>query len=80
MPLLQFVQAFAAKTILVSALNEAPFFRRQPDPVTLALGDVSHLAFEDGLTAGTIFCFVLTHAAGFCRLSGDIWIAIFPVC
>jgi hypothetical protein len=54
-----FQQTVLAEAIGVVGGDEGLIFGCQPDTIALALGDVTHSAFEGGLTTGAMFGFSL---------------------
>jgi hypothetical protein len=63
--LLQFQQAFPAKAILVTFLQELLLRRCEYDAITLAVTYISDLAFKARFAARTGFFFVFLHGIGF---------------
>jgi hypothetical protein len=57
----QLQQTVAAKAIAVLGINKSPFFGIKTDAITLALGNIAHLALKTLVATRAISGFVNTH-------------------
>jgi hypothetical protein len=56
-----FFQTLAAEAVAIIIGDISFFLFGQRDAIALTLEDIAHFAFEGGLAAAALFCFMLAH-------------------